>query len=160
MMNKNDILNSSLEIALRILTLLRAVPDEQLDVDEILLLDYFVLHTNDFDSKLISIHPSIPNRENEIFVRRQAVQQAIYLLESRQLLTTSYTSTGIRYSSNNLTISFVDYFESPYANKLKDNIATINEKSKRALVKEIKESLFSSANLWKNNLNDWLMEET
>ncbi|EAC3180743.1 hypothetical protein KQY60_000934 [Listeria monocytogenes] len=160
MMNKNDILNSSLEIALRILTLLRAVPDEQLDVDEILLLDYFVLHIHDFDSKLNSIHPSIPNRENEIFVRRQAVQQAIYLLESRQLLTTSYTSTGIRYSSNNLTISFVDYFESPYANKLKDNIAIINEKSKRALVKEIKESLFSSTNLWKNNLNDWLMEET
>lgn len=160
MMNKNDILNSSVEIALRILTLLSAVPDEQLDIDEILLLDYFILHTHDFDSKLKSIHPSIPNRENEIFVRRQSMQQAIYLLESRQLLTTSYTSTGICYSSNNLTISFVDYFESSYANKLKDNLSIISKKGQRALVKEIKETLFSSPNLWKNNLNDWRMEET
>lgn len=159
MINKNDILNSSLETALRILMLLKNNSNEQLDVDEILFLDYFVIHINDFDSKLESMHPSIPNRENEIFIRRQAIQQAILLLESRKLIDIKYTSTGIRYSSNDLTTSFVDYFESPYVEKLKENLNSLNQKNKSTLLTEIKESIFNNSKLWSDDLVRQRVEE-
>lgn len=159
MIKKNDILNSSLETALRILMLLRNIPSEQIDIDEILLLDYFVLHINDFNSKMESIHPSIPNRENEIFVRRETIQQSILLLESRNLITTSYTPSGIRYSSNNLTISFVDHLESSYAEKVKRNISIVNEESKRDLVKSIKKTIFSNPKLWSNEFEHFNLRE-
>ncbi|CEI82956.1 ABC-three component system middle component 2 [Oceanobacillus oncorhynchi] len=150
MINKNDMLNSTLETALRILMLLRNMPDNQLDIDEILLLDYYVLHINDFNSKMESLHPSIPNRENEILVRRKIIQQSILLLDSRNLLTTNYTSSGIRYSSNQLTISFVDYLETPYAEKIKTNISKVNEKSKIELVEEIKKHIYNNPKFWLN----------
>lgn len=154
MLNKNEILNSPLETALRILMLLKSNSSDQLDVDEILFLDYFVLHINDFNSKLESIHPSIPNRENEIFIRRQSIQEAILLLESRKLIDINYTSTGIRYSSNDLTSLFVAYFESSYMERLKKNLNEINQKNISKLAKEIKENILSDSRLWMNGPED------
>lgn len=153
MLNKNEILNSSLETALRILMLLKSNSRDQLDVDEILFLDYFILHINDFNSNMQSIHPSIPNRENEIFIRRQAIQQAILLLESRRLIDINYTLTGIRYSSNDLTSSFVDYFESPYVEKLQDNLNVLNRQNIFTLVEEIRGSILNNSKLWTNDLD-------
>lgn len=150
-MNKNIILNSSLEVSLRILILLRNFNDEQLDVDDILLLDYYVLHLNDFDTKLESIHPSIPNRENEIFVRRESIQQGILLLESRDLIDTNYTPTGITYSANSFTLLFTDYLESPYAIKLKKNLEASIDRNKREIILKIKETLFNNINLWSSD---------
>ncbi|EKP7339243.1 hypothetical protein P3888_001620 [Listeria monocytogenes] len=158
-MNKNIILNSSLEVSLRILILLRNFSDEQLDIDDILLLDYYILHLNDFDIKLNSIHPSMPNRENEIFVRRESIQQGILLLESRDLIDTNFTPQGITYSSNKFTLLFTDYLESSYASRLKRNIETSIDKNKREIISKVKETLFNNINLWSTNYDTFYTKE-
>ncbi|KGL40495.1 hypothetical protein HCA64_01305 [Listeria booriae] len=153
MMNKYNLLNSPIELGLRIIILLETVENADFDVDDILLLDYYVLHINDFDSKLKSIHPAIPNRENEIFVRRKSIQDSLLFLESLNLIKTNYTANGITYARNSMNNNFSDYLESPYASKLKRNIEEIKGENTEILIRNLKVSLFDNPQLWIDKLN-------
>ncbi|MBC2077872.1 hypothetical protein HCA99_01430 [Listeria booriae] len=153
MMNKYSLLNSPIEISLRIIILLESIENSHFDVDDILLLDYYILHINDFDTKLKSIHPAIPNRENEIFVRRKGIQNSLALLESLNLIQTNYTMEGITYSSVPSNKTFSDYLETPYSIRLKENIKSINVENLDSIIANIKESLFDNPQLWIDKFN-------
>lgn len=152
-MNKYNLLNSRIEISLRIIILLECIENAHFDIDDILLLDYYILHINDFDSKFKSIHPAIPNRENEIFVRRKGIQDSLAFLESLNLIQTNYTMKGITYSSISESNFFSDYLETPYSINLKENIKSIKVENLDNLIVNLKESLFSNPKLWIDKLN-------
>ena len=149
-MNKADIINSSLETSLRISLMLNQLFDIKLNADEIVLLDYYIIHLNDFDSTYDSIHPNIPNRENELLIRRKLVLDSINILESRSLINVNYTESGIRYSGNFLTSELSQNLESTYSCKLVQNISSIDTTKLDDIFQSVKTLINENSNLWVN----------
>lgn len=155
MIEKNDLLNSDVEVSLRILMLVDSdFGQESMDIDEILYLDYLVIHMNDFDSSLVSIHPSMPNKEQEVLVRRASIQKAILLLISRDLIAVKYTDDGIKYASNSFTNIFTNYFESEYAKEIKESVQVLIRQPKEKLITTAKKMLVDGVRLRKSKLDE------
>lgn len=151
-MNKLELLNSPLESSLRIIMILNQFKKSAFSIDEIILLDYYVIHLHDFDSSFNSIHPPIPNRENELLIRRELVISGIQILESRSLIKVNYTEYGIKYSTNELANHFTKYMESPYSYKLSKNIDTISANSVDKILKSVEMLIKRDSELWINEL--------
>ncbi len=125
MMNNNyfsnrdlNIYNTTLEIGLRVLIILHELKNESIDINRLIIYDYFVTHANDFDESIESIHPPIPHRSGEIIIKRKVIQDGINLMYSRELLDINYTAKGIYYVANDLTSAFLKYIESEYASEI------------------------------------------
>ncbi|MDD1505888.1 hypothetical protein PVA17_24550 [Lysinibacillus sp. CNPSo 3705] len=114
----DNLFNSSLEVALRILVLLNRAESNNFDIDRLVIFDYFILHRNDIDKNQESIHPPLPHRSSEIIIRRKLVQEGLDVLISRGLISTIYHNTGVFYSANRSTSLFVDLLKSTYFSKL------------------------------------------
>ncbi|MCT1183583.1 hypothetical protein EFL99_10110 [Lactococcus lactis] len=151
-MNKLELINSPLETALRIIIILSILRQEIPTLDEIVMLDYYVLHANDFDPALESIHPDIPNRENELLIRRKLVIEGLRILESRSLIKINYTKTGIRYCTNELSNQVVKYLESPYSSKVTRNISESSTKSFDEIMLSVRKLITEDSNIWINKL--------
>lgn len=151
-MTKLELINSPIESALRIIMLLNNFKEEQFSLDEIVKLDYYIIHIHDFNSTSESIHPAIPNRENELLTRRKLIIQSIQILESRALIKINYTKTGIRYTTNQLAAKVVEYFETPYAIKLSENIRVLSEQKINEVIFSVESLIKKDSQLWVNKL--------
>lgn len=151
-MKKNEILNSVTEVSLRIAILLESLGEKCLDINQITVLDYYILHINDFNISMNSLHPPIPHRENQLLIKREITQEAVFLLRSRGLIKKNYTKMGIKYSSNELTRAFVGYFETNYAIQLVENMKTIPINQIEEFINKILNDISNETNYWVNGL--------
>ncbi|MBS4178774.1 ABC-three component system middle component 2 [Lederbergia citrea] len=122
-MNKNNfnskrninVFNTPLEIGLRALIILNELAHEAIDLNRLVIYDYFVIHSSDFDKSLKSLHPPIPHRSGELIIKRKVMQEGIHLMYSRELLDIEYTPKGIYYKANVITSAFINYLNTAYA---------------------------------------------
>lgn len=122
-MNKNNftskrnlnVFNTPLEIGLRALIILNELGNEAIDLNRLIIYDYFVIHSGDFDRRLKNLHPPIPHRSGELIIKRKVMQEGIHLMYSRELLDIEYTSRGIYYKANEVTSAFTSYLNTAYA---------------------------------------------
>lgn len=147
-MTNNYLINSSLEVGLRVLILLDSNYPKTMDIDRLIIYDYLIIHTEDVEVGVKSLHPSTPHRSGELLVRRQLIQEGIRLMESRELIQRHYTSNGIVFGANLLTGPFINYFESEYSRSLKANALLIKEKFEHFNYKDLKTYVM-------NNLDSW-----
>lgn len=138
------VFNTSLEVGFRVLIILNELKNSTLNLDRLIIYDYFTLHANDFNEENESIHPPIPNRSGEIVIKRKIIQESINLMHSKDLLDIEYSLDGILYKSNELTPAFLEYFNSKYAMKIIENahlvIKEFNEYSDYELAKYVNEN--------------------
>lgn len=113
-----NIYNTPLEVGMRILILLSELDNNAADIDRLVIYDYFMLHGNDFDEDIESLHPATPYRAGEIYVKRKIIQESINLMHSKELLNIEYTKEGIFYKANELTKVFLEYLDTQYAKDL------------------------------------------
>jgi len=116
------VFNSPLEIGLRTLFVLRA-SKKPCDLQRLVYYDYILVHSGDIPNAPDSIHPNIPYRTSEILVKRELLKKGLNLMLSRELVKLTFTENGIFYEASELTNAFVEYLDTPYANKL-TNIAS------------------------------------
>ena len=129
MMNNNDfyskrdlnVYNTPLEVGLRVIIILNELGYMPIDINRLIIYDYFVLHGSDFDKSIESLHPPIPHRSGEIIIKRKIIQDGINLMYSRELLDIQYTEEGIYYKANELTPAFLNYLDSTYAEEISKN---------------------------------------
>ncbi|WP_342488866.1 ABC-three component system middle component 2 [Cytobacillus sp. FSL W7-1323] len=123
-----NVYNTPLEVGLRVLTILNELKHEAIDINRLIIYDYFVLHGNDFDVRIESLHPPTPHRSGEIIIKRKVIQDGINLMYSRELLDTRYTEEGIYYKANELTPAFLNYFDSLYYTEISKNTKLVIRK--------------------------------
>jgi len=110
--------NSTLEVGLRILVILDALAPRLLDIQEISLYDYFIVHTGDVGGPK-SLHPDIPSRPGEYIVRRRIIEEAIKLLQRIHLVIALSTESGIKFEVTDDANGLIDLMNSPYNQQLK-----------------------------------------
>lgn len=117
------IFNSPLEIGLRALILINSGSPQKYDLQTLIYYDYFMLYSGDLGNEegASSIHPNIPYRFGEIIVRRKVMQDGLDLMYSKGLIEIIYDSDGISYISSQLTLPFLELFQSSYYQQIKSS---------------------------------------
>ncbi|MDR6198138.1 hypothetical protein QE374_000047 [Microbacterium sp. SORGH_AS428] len=117
-----QLLNSPLEIGIRVVALLTALYPERADLARIVLLDHVVLHSGDFAGAK-SLHPEIPGRVGELGVKRELIREGITLMGARGLVVRDLTTAGIYYSAGEDARPFLAAMDAVYLARLRARCA-------------------------------------
>ena len=79
------LLNSNLEIALRLLVIMN-VHKKTIERDRLVAYEYFVIHSGDIKNAPSSIHPDIPYRASIYISNHQNISNALNILLSKELV--------------------------------------------------------------------------
>lgn len=117
-----QLLNSPLEIGIRVVALLTALYPERADLARIILLDHVVLHSSDF-AGASSLHPEIPGRVGELGVKRELMREGINIMGMRGLIVRELTTDGIYYRASEDARPFLDSMDATYLGHLRTRCA-------------------------------------
>ncbi|MFD0406113.1 ABC-three component system middle component 2 [Kitasatospora sp. NPDC127116] len=112
-------LNSPLEVGMRALVLLAESHPEPLDLAQITLLDYALLHSGEFDGPP-SLHPDLPARSGELGVKRGLLEKALLVLIRAELARLEPADDGLVYRATERGPAFVELLEAPYVERLRE----------------------------------------
>lgn len=114
--------NSALETGVRTVVLLNAAQPKSFDLMHLTWLDHLVVHTADIDGP-VSLHPDIPQRDGELIVRRQNIEEGLRLMRRLHLVSTDYTTDGIMFQVTEEGAQFAQLVRSEYGRLLKARAA-------------------------------------
>ncbi len=124
--------NGPIELGTRSSLILTAL-DKQFSLDDLVLLDYALLYSQDFGGPE-NLHPALPNHIAEIGHRREFLPGSLAFFSKRGLISVNIEETGYYYSANQQTLHFVSCLKSEYYRKswvrlgwLKDNYNNLLE---------------------------------
>jgi len=116
-MNADTVFNNPVESALRSLVLLVEAYPATLDLQKLIYLDYLLVHSADADGP-VSLHPPTPQRDGEVAVRRDLIEQGLHLLLVRGLIERRATTSGFEYAARDTAGSLIASLESEYSQQL------------------------------------------
>ena len=106
--------NNYVETGLRILTILTSSFPIAYDIDHLIYFDFMVVHSGDINRNETSLHPPVPNRRGEIFVRRTLIKTALDIFSHKGLIDIRFTSTGILYGATETSVPFLETLSEDY----------------------------------------------
>ena len=113
-----QLLNSPLEVGVRVVAMLTALYPGRADLARIVLLDHVVLHSGDFEGNA-SLHPATPGRVGELGIKRELIRKGIQLMRTRGLLIRDATFAGLYYVASDDARPFLDSIDAPYLTELR-----------------------------------------
>jgi hypothetical protein len=116
-LNVATVFNNPVESALRSLVLLVETYPSTLDLQKLVYLDYLLVHSADADGPE-SLHPPTPQRDGEMAVRRDLIEQGLHLLLVRGLAERRSTISGFEYAARDEAGSLVASLEAEYSQLL------------------------------------------
>lgn len=138
MNNKTSPFNNEVESGLRVLFILNEIFPEPLSIEKIIYLDYFTVHSADIDKTQRSIHPPVPYRFGEFYVRRNITQNGINLFLNKNLINIHYSKEGIKYKASEYSSPFIDSLDESYSLKIKDKVSWVIKSFSKHSVNELK----------------------
>lgn len=120
LINTNLVFNSPIEIGLRAICILFEGYPNSFSLQQLIYLDYITIHSDDIPDGPKGLHPKTPQRSGEILVRRESLEQGLFLYMSRGLLNRLFTENGICYIASEDTASFLDTLKSKYILSLRE----------------------------------------
>lgn len=109
--------NTPVETGTRVLVILSSTAPVALDINQLVLMDHWLLHSGDFGGPP-SIHPNIPIRSGEFGLKRHDLAMGLEVMLRAGLIDAVAQSGGIYYRSNDSGASFLGLLEAPYARTL------------------------------------------
>lgn len=110
------------------LFVLSVAPNRSADLQRLVSYDYLLIHSGDVTDGPPSLHPDVPFRGNELLVKRDVIHAGLNQMFSRELIQKSFTSLGIEYRSNELTIAFTNLLKSEYSIALRQRSAWLMQR--------------------------------
>ena len=117
-LHSDFIFNSALETGVRSICILVADLSNKFDIQQLLALDYIVVHTGDIENAPPSLHPNILQRSGELLVRRPLIENGLVLMESKRLVQKVITPDGFYYSATELASVFIESLTNEYIKEL------------------------------------------
>jgi len=114
------VFNGPIEVGLRSLVLLVGAYPHSLDLQRLVSMDYFLVHSGDVVGGPASLHPPSPLRAGEVAIRRGLIEEGLELYRSRGLVEKTMSKDGIQYLADDSSGAFLDALASPYVFDLRD----------------------------------------
>ncbi len=134
-------LNSPIELGVRALILLIECFPQKLSLQQLVALDYILVHSDDFSGGPKSIHPKLPRRSGEFLIKRKIIRNGCILFIKKGLINQVFTSDGIKYEASESSVNFLDSLTTEYISELRDRshwvISYLGDQSENSLNKEI-----------------------
>lgn len=108
-----SLFNTAMESSVRSLVVLDKIA-EAVDLDLLVLYDYFLVHSADYPGGPPSLHPPVPHRSGELLVRRDLVRAGLDYARKKGLVELCFAEDGVRYKATNIAQPFLNYFSTKY----------------------------------------------
>jgi hypothetical protein len=112
--------NGPVEIGLRALAILNDAYPTGYSLQQLVIFDYLVVHSDDIPGGPVGLHPQTPHRGGELLVRRSVLEEGLLLYQSRGLLECRYTDHGVLFAATDRSAAFLDALGSEYLGHLRD----------------------------------------
>lgn len=124
-MNSKELFNSPVENGARIVLLLTGL-DCELDLDELIFLDYSAIYSDDFQGGP-SLHPMLMNRLAELVRRREVFPDAIQLFTSKGMMTSKVNGQGVRYRITPAGREFAEKLSTQYHTDFRQRVSWVSK---------------------------------
>jgi len=135
--------NGPVEIGLRALCVLTAAFPALYTLQQLVVFDYLVVHSDDIEDGPAGLHPQTPHRGGEILVRRGVLQHGLTLYESRGLIERTFKDGGIFFVATDKSGDFLATLSNEYVADLREradwvaeNFGSLNDAELDAMVRE------------------------
>jgi hypothetical protein len=135
--------NGPVEIGLRALCVLTAAYPVSYTLQQLVVFDYLLVHSDDVPGGPPGLHPQTPHRGGEILVRRGVLQDGLALYESRGLIARAYQADGIFFAATDKSAGFLDALSAEYLKELRacadwvvDSFGFLDDSELDAMVRE------------------------
>jgi len=108
-----SLFNTAMESSVRSLVVLTKIT-ETVDLDLLVLYDYFLVHSADYPSGPSSLHPPVPYRSGELLVRRDLVRAGLDYARRKGLAELCFATDGVSYRATKIARQFLHYFSTKY----------------------------------------------
>jgi len=127
-MNNKEIhpFNNNIETGLRVLSILNATFPKSYDLQTLVYLDYLTVHSGDISNGINSLHPPVPNRKGEMFVRREIIYSSLELYISKGLINKLYLESGIEYIASENSTTFLESLNEDYLIQMQKKSSWVN----------------------------------
>jgi hypothetical protein len=110
--------NGPLEAGVRAVVILGNAYPRRYDLQRLTAFDYLLVRTGQLGGPA-DLHPATPISTPATEVRRKVVQDAIFLMMTRDLIARHVDESGIRYCAGEAAAMFLDSLRTPYLIELK-----------------------------------------
>ena len=142
--------NGPLETGIRSVILLHSMYPQAIDIQKLTALDYLVVRTSVLGGP-VDLHPVAPIMTPVTQVRRKNVQNALFLMMSRNLVEQQVSEKGILYVAGDNSTLLINSLQSGYLNQLRERAEWIDQ-----FFKEYDESRFDE--LMSGLFDNWMAE--
>lgn len=141
------VFNSPFELGIRMVYLLRSLSPNGADLQKLVLLDYAIVYSADLNGPT-SLHTPVPFRGAELLSRRELIEQGLYLMSTRGLVTASWDDDGITYHAGEASRFMTSSLTSDYLRKLEARCDWVAEHFGSADSAALTEQFAESGHLW------------
>jgi len=137
-LKKPQIFNSNVELATRAALILSSMEGKMFDIDELVLLDYALLYSSEFNGPE-NLHPPVPNHLAEIAQRRELLPESLLFFLKKGLIDVHYCENGKYFRANENTSNFVSCLSSGYFIKIWERLSWLSEHSDKIKNRQLSE---------------------
>ncbi|MEV1589604.1 ABC-three component system middle component 2 [Pseudomonas aeruginosa] len=141
------VFNSPFELGIRMVYLLQALVPHGADLQKLVLLDYAIVYSADLSGPS-SLHTPIPFRGAELMSRRELIEQGLYLMSTRGLVTAAWGADGITYFAGEIARTMTGTLMSKYLRELEQRCAWAAERYGQVDSTELTSLFAASGHLW------------
>jgi hypothetical protein len=141
------VFNSPFELGIRMVYLLQALTPSGADLQKLVLLDYAIVYSADLSGPS-SLHTPIPFRGAELMSRRELIEQGLYLMSTRGLVTATWSEDGITYFAGEVARSMTTALTSGYLRELERCCEWVAEQYGKADSNELTAQFAARGHLW------------
>jgi hypothetical protein len=141
------VFNSPFELGIRMVYLLQSLGPRGADLQKLVLLDYAVVYSADVNGPS-SLHTPVPFRGAELMSRRELIEQGLYLMSTRGLVTASWDENGITYYAGEASRLMTTSLTSEYLRKLEARCDWVATHYGNANSEELTVQFADSGHLW------------
>ncbi|ATR85752.1 threonine transporter RhtB [Pseudomonas sp. HLS-6] len=141
------VFNSPFELGIRMVYLLQALLPHGSDLQKLVLLDYAIVYSADLNGPS-SLHTPIPFRGAELMSRRELIEQGLYLMSTRGLVTATWDTDGITYFAGEVARTMTGALTSSYLRELEQRCAWAAERYGQADSSALTAQFAASGHLW------------
>lgn len=141
------VFNSPFELGIRMVYLLQALLPHGSDLQKLVLLDYAIVYSADLNGPS-SLHTPIPFRGSELMSRRELIEQGLYLMSTRGLVTATWDTDGITYFAGEVARTMTGALTSSYLRELEQRCAWAAERYGQADSSALTAQFAANGHLW------------
>lgn len=151
-------LNGPMETAIRALTLLVEAYPESLDLNQLVLLDHGLLHSEDLGGPP-SLHPPVPIRSSELGVKRHQLTRGLEVLTRVGLAEMRAVASGIHFTAADGAHPFLSLLETSHARALVERASWVIGRYGDLSGPDIRQAIREVSGRWAEEFENFNPEE-